>query len=54
MNLLNTGTPPETIAQILGQSQVQSVQQYLVLNTKQLKNCAMDFSGIEVERSELL
>lgn len=53
-NLLNTGTPPETIAQILGHSQVQSVQQYLVLNTKQLKNCAMDFSGIEVERSELL
>ena len=54
MNLLNTGTPPETIAQILGHSQVKSVQQYLVLNTKQLKNCAMDFSGIEVERSELL
>lgn len=53
-NLLNTGTPPETIAQILGHSQVQSVQQYLVLNTKQMKNCAMDFSGIEVERSELL
>ena len=53
-NLLDTGTPPETIAQILGHSQVQSVQQYLVLNTKQLKNCAIDFSGIEVERSELL
>ena len=53
-NLLNTGTPPETITQILGHSQVQSVQQYLVLNTKQMKNCAMDFSGIEVERSELL
>ena len=53
-NLLDTGTPPETIAQILGHSQVQSVQQYLVLNTKQLKNCAIDFSGIKVERSELL
>lgn len=53
-SLLDTGTPPETIAQIPGHSQVQSVQQYLVLNTKQLKNCAIDFSGIEVERSELL
>lgn len=53
-NLLDTGTPPETIAQILGHSQVQSVQQYLVLNTKQLKNCAIDFSGIEVERGELI
>ena len=53
-DLLATGTPPETIAQILGHTQVESVRQYLVLNVKQLKNCAIDFSGIEIRRSELL
>ena len=53
-NLLLTETPPETIAQILGHTQVESVRQYLVLDVKGLKECALDFSGIAVERKELL
>ena len=52
--LLGTGTPPETIAQILGHTQVESVQQYMVLNIPALKECAADFTGIAVERREFL
>lgn len=52
--MLATGTPPETIAQILGHTHVESVRQYLVLNMPSLKECAPDFTDIAVERRELL
>lgn len=52
--LLVSGTPSTSIAQILGHDDVNSVRQYLCLNTSNIKECALDFSGIEVQRKELM
>lgn len=51
--LLVTGTSLPVIAQILGHENVQSARQYLPLDTNNLMECALDFSGIPVERREL-
>ena len=47
--LLVSGTPSTTIAQILGHSDVSSVRQYLSLDTSNIKECALSFSGIEFD-----
>ena len=47
--LLVSGTPTATIAQILGHTEVRSTEQYLSLNTENLKECALDFSAIPLE-----
>ena len=52
--LLVTGTPLTTIAQILGHDDLKSSRQYLSLDTGNLKECALDFRGIPMERRELL
>lgn len=52
--LLVSGTSMTSIAQILGHDDVDSVRQYLSLDTSNLKECALGFSGIEVERKELM
>lgn len=52
--LLVSGTPTTSIAQILGHDDVYSVRQYLSLDTTNLKECAMDLSGITVRREELI
>ncbi len=46
--LIVNGTPLTTVAQILGHSDLQSVRQYLSLDTGNLRECALDFSGIPV------
>lgn len=51
--LLVTGTPLTTIAQILGHDDLESSRQYLSLNTDNLKECALDFTGIPLERRPL-
>lgn len=51
--LLVTGTPLTTIAQILGHDDLESSRQYLSLNTDNLKECALDFTGIPLERRSL-
>lgn len=51
--LLVTGTPLTTITQILGHDDMKSVRQYLSLDTDNLKECALDFSGIPLERRAL-
>jgi len=48
------GIPVTTIAQILGHNDIDSVKQYISLDSKNLKQCALDFCGIEVKREELL
>lgn len=48
--LLVTGTPLTTIAQILGHDDPKSARQYLSLDTGNLKECALDFKGIPLER----
>ena len=52
--LLVTGTPLTTIAQILGHDDLKSSRQYLSLDTGNLKECALDFRVIPLERRELL
>lgn len=51
--LLVSGTPSTSIAQILGHDDVASVRQYLCLNTENLKECALGFSGIEYDGKEV-
>ncbi len=41
------------IAQILGHDDIKSALQYLALDVGNLKECALDFSGIPVVRREL-
>lgn len=45
-----TGTPLTTITQILGHDDPKSARQYLSLDTSSLKECALDFKGIPLER----
>ena len=46
--LLVSGSPLLTVSQILGHDGIDSARQYLSLNTDNLKECALDFSGIEI------
>lgn len=41
------GVPVDTIAQILGHNGLDTVKQYIALDSEQLKICALDFRGIE-------
>ena len=42
------GIPVTTVSQVLGQSKMNSAQQYLSFDTENLRQCAIGFSGIEV------
>ncbi len=42
------------VAQVLGQTDMQSTLQYLALDTDNLKECALSFNGIPVKRREFL
>ena len=53
-NMLVTGTPVTTIAQVLGHESIETAKQYLSLDSQNLKECALDFSGIPLERGSLL
>lgn len=48
--LLVTGTPLTDIAQILGHDGMDAVRQYLPLDAGNLKECAIGFGGIPLER----
>lgn len=50
--LLVSGSPTTEIAQILGHNDVDSVRQYLSLDTSNLKECALAFDGIPLARKE--
>lgn len=49
-NMLVTGTPVTTIAQVLGHQGMESAKQYLSLDSENLKECALGFSGVPLER----
>lgn len=51
--MIVAGTPLTTISQILGHTDVHSARQYLSLDTRNLKECALDFKGIEIRREGL-
>ncbi len=53
-NMLVTGTPVTTIAQVLGHESMETAKQYLSLDSRNLKECALNFSCIPLERGGLL
>ena len=49
-NMLVSGTPVTTIAQVLGHRNLGTARQYLSLDSQNLKACALDFSSVPLER----
>ena len=49
-----SGIPVTTIAQVLGHSKTDSARQYISLDSEHLRECALDFRGIEVGRGDLV
>ncbi len=49
-NMLVSGAPVTTIAQVLGHQGTETSKQYLSLDSENLKECALGFSGIPLER----
>jgi len=45
-NLVAAGVPVESVAQIIGDNQIDSIKKYVALDSHHLKECALDFSGI--------
>jgi site-specific recombinase XerD len=46
-NLTTAGVPVTMTAQIFGGDHIDSTQKYIALDSKHLKECALDFRGIE-------
>ena len=53
-DLVRAGVPITSIMQILGHSHMDSSKPYMMLNTPELRECALDFTNIPVERGELM
>lgn len=47
-NMITAGIPVTTAAQVLGHSNITSTKKYIALDSVHLKECALDFKGIEV------
>ncbi len=47
-NMVTSGVSVITVAQALGHREIDSTKQYISLDSKNLKECALDFSGIQV------
>lgn len=45
-NLVTSGVPVESAAQIIGSNNLNSMKKYVALDSHHLKECALDFSGI--------
>ena len=48
-NMTTSGVPVTTVAQVLGDSDMNSTKKYIALDSEHLKDCALDFSGIAPE-----
>ena len=46
-NMVVSGTPITTVAQVLGDRDMNAAKKYISLDSEHLKECALDFSGIE-------
>jgi len=46
-NMVISGVPVTTVAQVLGHTNIDSTKQYISLDSVHLKECALDFTGIE-------
>jgi integrase len=53
LNMVVSGIPVTTVAQVLGHSGINATRPYIDLDSKHLKECALDFRGIEVAKNEL-
>lgn len=49
-NMVTSGVSVNTVSQVLGHTAVDSAKKYISLDSKNLKECALDFNGIEVTR----
>jgi integrase len=47
--MVTSGVPVTTVAQVLGHTDINSTQRYISLDSVHLKECALDFHGIEVD-----
>ncbi|MDD3253047.1 MAG: site-specific integrase [Lachnospiraceae bacterium] len=47
-NMVTSGVSVNTVSQVLGHTAMNSAKKYISLDSKNLKECALDFSGIEV------
>ena len=47
-NMVTSGVSVITVAQALGHTTIDSTKQYISLDSKNLKECALDFDGIRV------
>jgi site-specific recombinase XerD len=45
-NLVVSGVPVTTVSQVLGHTDISNTKQYIALDTRSLKVCALDFAGI--------
>lgn len=52
--LILSDVPVTTVTQILGHSNLDSTKPYIMLNTNELKECALDFKDIPLKRGELV
>lgn len=52
--LILSDVPVTTVMQILGHSNLDSTKPYIMLNTNELKECALDFKDIPLKRGELV
>jgi len=46
-NMATSGTPITTVAQVLGDSNINSTNKYISLDSRHLKECTLDLTGIE-------
>ena len=46
-NMITSGVSVNTLAQVLGDAQIDSVKKYISLDTIHLKECALDFKGLK-------
>ena len=49
-NMVTSGVSVNTVSQVLGHTAVDSAKKYISIDSKNLKECALDFNGIEVTR----
>jgi site-specific recombinase XerD len=53
-NMVTSGVPVTTVAQVLGHSDINSTTPYISLDSIHLKECALDFTGITPNRGDTL
>lgn len=49
-NMVTSGVPVTTVAQVLGHNDIDSTKKYISLDSEHLKECALGFAGIEPQR----